>query len=66
MFSRVVFEETLLALPVLGFFLFLGAFAWFTLRALRMPRSTVERMAALPLEPERPSAHERHPPSPAR
>lgn len=62
MFSRVIFEEALLALPVMAFFLFLGAFLWFTIRALRMPRATAERMASLPLQGEQPSAHERHPP----
>jgi hypothetical protein len=52
MFSRLSWESFQLIYPVIGFFLFLGAYAAIAIRAALMKPSEASAYAALPLERE--------------
>ena len=50
MFQRVLVEEWQRILSIISILLFFAVFVIHTIRVRRMPRETVARLAALPLE----------------
>ena len=52
MASEFFASSPVLWLPVIALGLFLLAFTILTIRAMRKPKSEIDRLAALPLEPE--------------
>jgi hypothetical protein len=52
MSERLVFDSWQTTLPAIGFFVFVGAFAWFVVRAWRMKASALRHLENLPLESE--------------
>lgn len=50
MFRRVLTEDWAHVLPFIGFFLFFGVFLLITFCALRLCRSSIHRLSALPLD----------------
>jgi hypothetical protein len=63
MFRRVLTEEWAHLLPFVGFFLFFGVFVLITVCALRMCRSSISRLSALPLDNDAEKSTTNHPPS---
>ncbi len=50
MFKRVILEDWQLIVPYVTFSLIAGAFLLIVIRALRMKKSEVEKMASMPLK----------------
>lgn len=63
MFRRVLTEEWAHLLPFVGFFLFFGVFLLITVCALRLCRSSINRLSALPLDDDGEQSTTQHPPS---
>ncbi len=54
MFKRIELEAWLQMLPQIGLWIFIGVFLLVVLRIALKPRSEVNHMANLPLDPEKP------------
>ncbi|MGI9241263.1 MAG: hypothetical protein ACR2RV_10705 [Verrucomicrobiales bacterium] len=50
MFKRISYEEWHGMVPVIAFILTFGVFVFFVVRALRLQREEVNRLASLPLD----------------
>ena len=53
MFSRVDYDSFQLIFPVIGFFLFAGAFTAVVIRTFLMRRKKLDQLSNLPLEEEK-------------
>ncbi len=53
MFSRVAYDSFQLIFPVIGFFLFAGAFTAVVIRTFLMRRKNLDQLSHLPLEDEK-------------
>ena len=52
LFKRISYEEWHEVVPIIAFILTFGVFVFFVVRALRLQRDEVSRMASMPLDPD--------------
>lgn len=50
MFKRIIYEEWHSTVPIIAFILTFGVFIFFVVRAMRLQRDEVRRLASLPLD----------------